>query len=52
MQEIQNVIENHKPHILGISEANLLSKHDQCLAAIPNYNLHVSLTLQNPQKVS
>ena len=48
MVEIKNVIAQHQPQILGISEANLLDVHDPCLAAIQDYNLHVCPTISNP----
>ena len=48
MTEIKNVIAQHQPQILGISEANLLNVHDPCLAAIQDYNLHVCPTISNP----
>ena len=48
MAEIKNIIGTHHPHILGVSEANLLDKHDQSLVAIPDFNLHVCPTISNP----
>ena len=37
-----------KHPVLGVSEANLLDVHDQSLAAIPDYNLHLCPTINNP----
>ena len=48
MSEIKNIINHHKPHILGLSESNLIDVHDQNLVAIEDYNLHVCPTLHNP----
>ena len=48
MSEIKNIIAKHHPHVLGVSEANLLSGHDQRMVAIPNYTLHVCPTITNP----
>ena len=48
MAEIKNIIGSHHPHILGVSEANLHGDHDQSLAAITDYNLHVCPTITNP----
>ena len=42
MPEIRNVIEVHKPHILGVSEANLVSTYDPRMVAIPDYDLHLN----------
>ena len=47
MAEIRNLIDKHQPHILGVSEANLLDYHDQSLVTIPDYNLHVCPTITN-----
>ena len=48
MPEIRNIISQHHPHILGLSEANLLDVHDQSLADIPDYNLYLCPTIKNP----
>ena len=48
MPEIKNIISQHHPHILGVSEANLLADHDVSLVAIQDYNLHVCPTITNP----
>ena len=48
MPEIKTIIDQHHPHILGLSEANLLDTHDKKLAEITDYNLHESLTISNP----
>ena len=48
MPEIKNIISQHHPHILGVSEANLLADHDVSLVAIQEYNLHVCPTISNP----
>ena len=53
MHEIENIIDKHKPHILGISEANFFQHHDFESAQIENYKFITSRTLQNPDlKVS
>ena len=49
MSEVKSVIIQHKPHILGLSEANLLDTDDRNLTAIPDYILHVCPTITNPQ---
>ena len=48
MADLKNIIQQHHPHILGLSEANLLDIHDQSLANIPDYTLHVCPTITNP----
>ena len=48
MPEIKNIIAQHKPQILGISEANLLDTHDPSLVAVQDYCLHVCSTISNP----
>ena len=48
MPEIKNLISQHHPHILGVSEANLLDVHDADLAAVQDYKLHVCPTMSNP----
>ena len=48
MYSIENVVDRFSPHILGISEANLLKCHDKDEVQIPNYELFTSLTMDNP----
>ena len=48
MNLIENLIRRYSPHILGISEANLLKYHDQSLVQIPGYELYLSSTMDNP----
>ena len=45
MPEIRQLVSGLHPHILGISEANLLPNHDQSLVQLTDYNLHLPLTL-------
>ena len=48
IDNIESVINGYRPHFLGISEANLLKKHDLNDVQIENYKLYVSNTLNNP----
>ena len=48
MAEIKTIIGQHHPHILGVSEANLLDVHDRNSVAVLDYNLHVCPTIENP----
>ena len=45
-EEIETIIANHHPHVLGLSEANLRSEHD--LVQLPDYDLHLCPTSSNP----
>ena len=47
-QDIQTVIEDHHPHLLGLSEANLKSSHDLALVQHRDYQLHICATVNNP----
>ena len=46
--EIETIIESHKPHIFGLSEANLWKNHDPSLSQHPDYQLHTCSTAENP----
>ena len=48
INSIESVISHLSPHIIGISEANLLKCHDQSEVQIPDYELFTSLTMDNP----
>ena len=47
MDNIESVVNGYKPHILGISEANLLKRHDVNDVQIENYKLFHSNTIFN-----
>ena len=47
--EIEHIIGDYKPHILGISEANFHSNHSLEDVQIQNYTLYLADTLKNPQ---
>ena len=46
MSEIKKLINIHKPHIFGISEANLSVNQDQTIVSIPDYKLYVGPSSQ------
>ena len=48
MVEIKGIVETHRPHVLGLSEANFLKAHDQSSVQLVDYNLHLPLTHFNP----
>ena len=43
--EIETVIADHQPHVLGLSEANLKRDHDHGLVQHEDYHLHLPPTL-------
>ena len=48
-QEVEVVVANHKPHVLGLSEANLKVGHDLSLVQHQDYELHTCDTMTNPE---
>ena len=53
MDEIMSLIDQHRPHILGLSEANFHNNEDRSAVKIPEYELITCPTINNPNiKVS
>ena len=53
MHEIEQVVSENHPHLLGISEANLKQMHDLDNVQLQEYDLITSKTMENDQlKVS
>ena len=48
LTDIEAVIDNFKPHVLGLSEANLRTHDDFTDVQLPDYNLHTCPTISNP----
>ena len=48
MLDITTLVQEHKPHFLGLGEANFLSDHDINEVQIPNYTLHLDSSVYNP----
>ena len=48
IHEIENIISQHRPNVLGISESNYFKGHDRDSVQIENYNMITSKTLDNP----
>ena len=48
MDDIETIIANHHPHVLGLSEANLGGDHDLALVQQVDYDLHQCPTINNP----
>ena len=45
--DIETIIAGHKPHVLGLSEANLRDFHDFADVQFTDYQLHTASTLNN-----
>ena len=48
IEELETIINNYHPHILGLSEANLHKKNDVSNVKIPDYNIYTCLSFENP----
>ena len=48
MQDIEEIIETHKPHILGLGEANFRHDHDEQDVQLQGYTLHLDSSVHNP----
>ena len=46
--DISSIISNHKPHILGLGEANFRHDHDMQDVQQQDYNLHLDSCVENP----
>ena len=49
ISEIEQMVDEYKPHILGISEANLQSNHNLNDVQLEDYSLYLADTLENPE---
>ena len=49
MQDIEAIVQQHKPHLLGLSEANFFLRHNAAAVQLPEYTLHTCPTLNNPE---
>ena len=47
--DIKNIIDRHKPHILGLGEANVRHDHDLEDLQLQGYTLHLDSSINNPQ---
>ena len=47
--DIEALIGEHRPHVLGLSEANLHHGHDLADVQHDEYDIHISSTIDNPQ---
>ena len=48
INEVDYLIKDYRPHVIGISESNFKSVHDKNEVQIENYNLFLANTLENP----
>ena len=48
IDDIENIVESYKPHVLGLSEANLRKEDNQSEVQLSDYNLHTCPTINNP----
>ena len=49
INDIEQSISSHRPHILGVSEANLFHDHDENDVQLPEYSLIKCPTILNPR---
>ena len=47
IQEIETLVADFRPHLLGISESNLFSSQNQDDVMIEDYELFTALTIEN-----
>ena len=47
--DIKNIVERHKPHILGLGEANVHHDNDLDDLQLEGYSLHLDSCINNPQ---
>ena len=48
VHEVESIVQDHHPHLLGLSEANLFHNHDLSDVQVQDYDIYTSLTLTNP----
>ena len=48
MSDIESIIEIHKPHILGLGEANFRHDHSVDDVQLQDYTLHLDSSVNNP----
>ena len=46
--DIETIMEDYRPHVLGLSEANLRKDDDLSEVEFPDYNIHICPTIDNP----
>ena len=48
MLDIETIVQTHKPHILGLGEANFRHDHDIEDVQLQGYTLHLDSSVENP----
>ena len=48
IEDIKMLVGQHKPHVFGLAEANVISGHDLNDLQVPNYTLHLPSSISNP----
>ena len=48
LDDIESIINSHKPHVLGLGEANFRHDHDIEAVQLPGYTLHLDSCVNNP----
>ena len=48
MLDIATIMDRHKPHILGLGEANFRNDHEIDAVQVPGYTLHIDSSINNP----
>ena len=46
--DVETIVVDHHPHVFALGEANVHEGHDLEDISIPNYNLHLSRSINNP----
>jgi hypothetical protein len=46
--DIETILETHKPHVLGLGEANVRYDHNLQDVQLPGYTLHLDSSIDNP----
>ena len=49
MLDIATIMDRHKPHILGLGEANFRNDHEIDTVQVPGYTLHIDSSINNPE---
>ena len=46
--DIESIVERHKPHVLGLGEANIREDHNLQDLQLQDYTLHIDSSITNP----
>ena len=48
LKDVETLVEEHRPHVFALGEANVMEDHDQEDIIIQNYDLHLAKSIENP----